>query len=165
MTTKRLDQELDVSRYIIVYKFILGLFELILGLGIIFVGSQMVEIYENFKAKELLEDPHDLLIGILEKIIPYLLRHQGYIVLILVVLGLVKIIGAAGLLYRKHWGLDLLVVLTISLLPFQVYNLIAFYSLAKLAYFAINVFIALYLVRFQPETYFSNLKRRMRVQK
>ncbi len=162
MDTKNLEQEFHVSRYIIVYKFTLGLFELLLGFGIIFLGTQTLGIYESFKSKELLEDSHDLLVAVFEKLVPYLLKHQGYIVLILIVLGLVKMIAAVGLANRKHWGLDLLVVLTISLLPFQMYSLIFSYSFANLVYFTINVFIALYLVKFQPKTYFSNLKHRIR---
>lgn len=161
MSNNNLQQELQISRYIIIYKFILGILELILGLGIIFFGKQIVIVYESFKAKEFLEDPHDLLVNIVEKVTPFLFKHQGYIVLILLLLGVVKVIGSIGLMYRKYWGLDLLIVLTISLLPFQLYNLSISFSWGKLAYFMINILIALYLVKFQPKKYFSNLKHRI----
>ncbi len=156
-----LEQDLHVSWYIIIYKFILGVFELFLGLGIIIFGKQIITIYESFKAQELLEDPHDLLISVVEKISPILSKHQGYIILLLLLLGIIKIIGSVGLMYRKHWGLDLLVILTMAILPFQFYNLVVSFSLAKLIFFIIDVFIALYLVKFQPKEYFSTFKQRV----
>lgn len=162
MDTQNLEKELHVSRYIIIYKFILGLIELILGLGILFFTKQIYEVYLNFKTEELLEDPHDLLGNILEKVIPYVSQHQGYIVLILLTLGLVKIAGAIGLIYGKHWGLDLLVGLTLLLLPFEGYSLAVHPSVEKFAYFFINILIALYLVNFQPKEYFSKLNHRIR---
>ncbi len=162
MDTEDLEQELHVSRYIIVYKFVLGLIELLMGLGIIFFSDQIVEIYINLTTKELIEDPNDLLLGILQKIFPYLLEHRGWVVVILIALGIVKIVSTVGLAYRKHWGLDLLVGLTVSLLPFQTYNLIVHPSLLKTIFFLINILIALYLVEFKPKHYFKRLKHRVK---
>ena len=156
-----LEQELHVSWYIIIYKFILGVLEFLLGIGIIIFGKQVVTIYENFKAQELLEDPHDLLIMLVEKISPILSKNHGYIILLLLFLGVVKIIGSVGLMYRKHWGLDLLVILTMAILPFQFYNLVVSFSFGKLVYFIIDVLIALYLVEFQPKEYFQTFKKRI----
>jgi uncharacterized membrane protein len=161
MDTQQLEKEYHVSRYIIAYKFILGLLETILGLGTLFFGSKMYEIYLNFKNSELLEEPHDVLVFLTEKIIPYLFAHKGYVVLILLLLGLTKVAGSAGLWYRKHWGLDILIVVTIALLPFESYYLIIHPSPSKLAYFLINILIALYLVNFNPKGYFTDLKKRI----
>ncbi len=109
MATKDLERDLHISSYIIVYKFILGLIELILGVGIVFLGKQVLELYESFKSQELLEDPHDTFVLISQRLLPFIVEHQGYIVLILILLGVVKMVGSIGLFYRKHWGLDLLV--------------------------------------------------------
>lgn len=162
MDAQGLEKEYHVSRYIIVYKFILGLFEVILGVGIIIYGKKIYELYLNFRNNELLEDPHDLLAQATEKFIPFLLAHQGYIVFILLLLGLTKMIGSVGLWYKKHWGLDILIVVTVALLPFEIYALIFNPSLTKTAYFIINLFIALYLVNFKPKDYFSGLKKRIK---
>ena len=161
MNTQNLEKEYHVSRYIIIYKFILGLLEVVLGLGMIFFEKKIYELYLNFRNSELLEDPHDLLAYFTEKFIPYILAHQGYIVLILLILGITKMAGAIGLWYRKHWGLDILIVVTIALLPFEIYALITHPSLTKTAYFLINLFIALYLVNFKPKDYFTHLKKRI----
>lgn len=162
MDTKDLEKELHVSRFIIFYKFILGVFELLLGLGIIFFGTRVYALYQGFVAQQLFEDPHDLLGTVLESIVPYLFEHKGYVILILVILGLVKMVGAAALWYRRHWGLDLLIGLTLSLLPFEGYNLLVQPSLIKLAFFLINILISLYLVNFAPKQYFYNLKHRIK---
>lgn len=160
MDTKNLEREFHVSRYIIIYKFFLGLIELALGLGIVFFGKQAFRIYYHFRSQELFEDPHDLLGRLLEKVVPYISEHRGYIVFFLIVLGLTKIIGAIGLLYRKHWGLDLLVGLTIILLPFEVFNLLIHLSLSKFIFILINILITLYLVNFKPREYILRLKHR-----
>ncbi len=157
---ERLEEEFHVSKYIIIYKFIAGLIELILGLGIIFGGKQIFNIYQNFKQGELLENPHDLLIFVLEKIIPYVFEHQVYIILLLLALGLVKILGAIGLVYKKHWGLDLLVGLTLILLPIDGFSLLTHPSWAKLIYLSINICISLFLVNFNPKDYFTDFKHR-----
>lgn len=154
-------EQIFVSRYIIAYKFILGLLELLLGLGITFFGNNVYRIYLSFRNGELLEDPHDLLVNILEKFMPYVIEHRGFIAIILLVLALVKMVGSIGLLYRKHWGLDLMVGLTIALLPFEAYYLFIHLSYARFAYFLINILIALYLVNFKPKHYFVGLKERL----
>lgn len=153
--------EIKVARYIIVYKFLLGFLETILGVGMIIFGQTIYDMYVNFRNSELLEDPHDFLALWMEKIVPYLLIHRGWVVFILLLLGLTKMIGAIGLWRRKHWGLDILIIVTIALLPFEVYALVANPSLSKTAYFIINLFIALYLVNFKPHHYFTGLKKRI----
>lgn len=162
MNTQELEKEYHVSRYIIAYKFILGLFETFLGIGTIIFGRKIYEIYLNFKSSELLEDPHDLLVTIAERVIPYLFAHRWYVVLILLLLGITKIIGSVGLWYKKHWGLDVLIMVTIALLPFESYYLIIHPSFSTIAYFLINILIALYLVNFNPKGYFTNLKSRIK---
>ncbi len=161
MNTQGLEKEYHVSRYIIAYKFILGLFETFLGIGTIIFGRRIYEIYLNFKSNELLEDPHDLLVSIAQTAIPYLFAHRGYVIFILLLLGITKMVGSVGLWYRKHWGLDVLIAVTIALLPFESYYLIIQPSFSKTAYFLINILIALYLVNFNPKGYFTNLKNRI----
>ncbi len=162
MTKNKTKKGLYIATYIIIYKLFLGIVELILGLGIILFQKNFLSIYDSFKSQELLEDPHDLLVKAAEYIIPFILEHHIYIIIILMLLGIVKIIGSIGLLYRQHWGLDLLVVLTFLLLPFQSYSLIIHPSSYKIIYFSINALIALYLVEFKPKNYFTGLKTRIK---
>ncbi len=158
----QIEEELHVSKYIIAYKFALGVVELLLALGIIFFGRQAFAIYQNFKNQELLGDPNDLLLNITEKIVPYLTTHIRIITIILILLGFVKIVGAIALVYKKHWGLDLLIILTIFLLPFQAFDLLQHPTLAKIMFFALDSFVALYLVQFEPRKYFLKMYGRIR---
>lgn len=156
------EHKLNVSPYIIAYEFILGLFELLLGLGIGVGSRQILLLYTTIKSHELLEDPDDLLISIMEKIFPYILEYKGYIVLILVVLGLIKIAIAVGLYFKKDWGVDLLIVITVLIIPFDLYNLVVHSSFAQGIYLIINIFIILFLVDFKPRRYISKLKYRIK---
>lgn len=148
------------SHYIIIYKFTWGVIELLLGLGILFFGRSALFVYTRFASRELLEDPHDLLISFTRSLAPYVLYHRVYLIAYLTLFGLIKIIGAVGLVYDQMWGVDLLLVLTILLLPFQLYNLIFHHSLPDLIYVIIGLLIAMYLVNFHPRYYVSQLKRR-----
>lgn len=159
---QKIEEEFHVSRYIIAYKLGLGLIELVLGLGIIIMREKALEFYNNFKSIQLLEDPRDLLLTVTEKVIPYIFANQVYIIFFLIVLGLVKIVGAIGLIYRKHWGVDLLVGLTALMLPFQFYNLIFEHSIPDLFYIIFGILIALYLINFQPQEYAVKLKHRIK---
>ena len=157
---RQLESELHISSWIIIYKFILGLIELIIGLIIFIEGNKLYGLYQNLRA-ELLEDSHDTIANFLQLFFPYLLEHRGYVLLFLIVLGLTKVIGAIGFHYKKTWGLDLLIGLTFALLPFDLFALIERPTLVKLSYFIINILIALYLVNFRPHHYFYNLKSRL----
>jgi len=144
----------QVSKTVVIYKLITGIIELLLGLSILFFGRNIAKIYTHYKVKELLEDPHDLLITVIEKIVPFLSHHRVYFMLFLIMFGLVKVIGAIGLLYDKEWGLDLLIIFFVLMLPFDVYTLFSHPTFLKAIYFLINVFITMYLVEFRPHTYF-----------
>ncbi len=159
---KDLEKEFHVSTYIIIYKLVTGAIELLIGISIFFLGNNIVAFYQHFKTREILEDPHDLVVNLTERILPYFLTHRGYVILILVALGIVKIVGAIGLYHRKNWGLDLLIAVVVILLPFDIWDLVTHPTFLRTTYLAINVFIALYLVNFKPKEYMIKLHRRAR---
>lgn len=152
-----LENKWHVSGGIVLYKFTLGFFELILGLGLLFANSSFMYWYKDLAGKELLEDPHDLLILLSQQVIPIVMANRHYLVFNLVLLGMVKIIGAIGLLYKKEWGVDLLVGLTILMLPFQLFRLYRHFSVLETVYFGVGLFIALYLINFKPKKYAHSL--------
>jgi uncharacterized membrane protein len=154
-----IEKEFHVSTYILVYKLILGLVEFAAGLAIAFFGSSIYGYYQTGLIKELSEDPHDVLAAISEKIVPNVLTHNTYIILYLIVLGLTKILGAIGLIYKQNWGVDVLVLLTILMAPFQIINLILHPNLFDLLYLAVGLLIALYLVEFKPRAWISRILR------
>ncbi len=154
-------EELTVSRVIVVYKFVLGLIELISGVGIAFFGKQLLAEYFLKLSQELSEDPHDVLAHLSLAVIPNLFTHNTIIVITLMVLGSAKIAGAIGLVYKKNWGVDLLVGLTVIMLPFQLVNLAIHRSFFDFLYLLIGIGIALYLTRFKPQAWVSRVFQRL----
>jgi uncharacterized membrane protein len=156
----QIEREFHVSIYIVVYKFVLGLIEFSAGLTIALAGSRIYQIYQAGLLKELSEDPHDLLARLSETVVPNVLTHNSYVVIYLVVLGLAKMVGAVGLIYKQNWGVDLLVVLTILMAPFQIVNLVLHPHIFDLLYLVIGLLIALYLIEFRPRAWISRLMLR-----
>ena len=162
---ENLEKEFHVSWYIIVYKLTFGLIEFLLGLGLVLAKSVVLPWYRNLASQELLEDPHDVLIRFTQQVVPFILTHRGFLVFYLLLLGLAKIAGAIGLMYKKNWGVDLLVGLTVVLMPFQVYQLIRRFSLAEFTYLVVGLLIVLYLVNFKPKKYAKSLMDKIRAYK
>ncbi len=154
-------EELNASRIIIVYKFGLGLIELMSGLGIALFGKQLLAQYFLQLSQELSEDPHDVLAHLSLAIIPHLFTHNTIIVITFIVLGMTKIAGAIGLIYKKNWGIDLLVGLTVIMLPFQLINLFAHPNILDFIYLLIGIMIALYLMRFKPQAWVSRVFQKL----
>ncbi len=160
-----IEEEFHISKYIIVYKFILGAIEAILGVGILVYGNKILALYQQYRTRELLEDPRDLFVNITDKVVPYLSKNIRLVVLILIVLGIIKIVGSIALLKKKHWGLDLLVGLTFIILPFQTVDLLLHPAVSKIIFLILDALIAFYLVQFEPRKYFSKMFVRMKIKK
>ena len=154
---EELEEEFHVSVYILIYKFTLGIFELLVGIAIAVFGSKIYQIYRTTVIKELSEDPHDLLARLSENFVPGLLTHNTYLIIYFIVLGLAKVVGAIGLIYKQNWGVDLLVGLTIILAPFQIINLIRHPNWFDLIYFFVGILISLYLIEFRPKAWISRI--------
>jgi uncharacterized membrane protein len=157
----KIEKEFHVSVYIIVYKFILGIIEFASGITLLFFGQKIYQIYRSGILLELSEDPHDLLANLSQKIVPSLLTHNGYIVIYLLILGLAKIAGAIGLVYKQNWGVDLLVGLTAIMAPFQIVSLVIHPNLFDLFYFLVGLIIALYLIEFKPKAWISRMLQKL----
>ena len=158
---QQIEGEFHVSVYIVIYKFLLGLFEFSGGVIVAFFGSRIYQAYQASLFKELSEDPHDLLARLSESVVPNVLTHNNYVVIYLLLLGLAKMIGAIGLIYKQNWGVDLLVVLTVLMAPFQIVNLILHPQITDLIYFAVGWLIALYLIEFKPKAWISRMMLRL----
>ncbi|HVN67441.1 MAG TPA: DUF2127 domain-containing protein [Candidatus Sulfotelmatobacter sp.] len=156
-TEKRLERRYHISIYIIAYKMAFGFFELASGIFIRVFGRRLDQFYSVRLARELAEDPHDLLARLSEKIVPNILTHNGYLAIYLVLLGGAKIAGAVGLVYGENWGVDLLVGLTAAMFPFQLGRLIIHPTVFDAVYAGTGVFISLYLIEFKPKAWVSRL--------
>jgi uncharacterized membrane protein len=154
---QEIENEFHISIYIVVYKLLLGVLEFGAGLTIVFFGSRIYQLYQSSLLKELSEDPHDLLAHLSESVVPNVLMHNTYVVLYLIVLGLAKMVGAIGLVYKQNWGVDLLVILTILMAPFQIAQLIVHPQVFDLIYLVVALLVALYLIEFRPRAWISRM--------
>ncbi|MCL5675544.1 MAG: DUF2127 domain-containing protein [Patescibacteria group bacterium] len=150
-----------VSWYIIAYKLLVGVLEFGAGVSIAVFGNQLVSLYGRLIAGELTEEPHDLFITISERIVPNLFTHNTVLLIYLILLGSVKIAGAIGLIYRKNWGVDLLVGLSIVLLPFQLVSFVTHPNIMDAIYILVGVFIVFYLTEFSPKAWISRFVLRI----
>lgn len=160
---QEIEKEYHVSWYIIAYKGMFGLVEFLFGVGITFFGRQVLTWYRVFSARELSEDPHDLLVRLSENIVPNVLARHSFLALYLLLLGGAKIAGAIGLVYRKNWGIDLLVFMTICMFPFQFVRLLLHPSIADFLYIFVGIFIALYLINFKPHAWVRRMRLSLHV--
>ncbi len=152
-----LETQYHVSIYIIIYKFLLGIMEFSLGIVVGVFGSEIYRSVQNSLLRELSEDPHDLLARIAEAIVPNVLTHNTVVVASLLVLGVAKMAGAIGLIYKQNWGVDLLVGLTIIMAPFQIVSLVLHPRVFDTLYLLVGFVIALYLVEFRPKAWISRV--------
>jgi uncharacterized membrane protein len=152
-----IEKEYHVSWFIIAYKMAFGLIEFVTGLGIAIFGRKMFALYTRYLSQELSEEPHDLLARMSEQIIPHIFTHNTYLLVYLMVLGLAKIAGAIGLIYKKHWGVDILVALTLFMYPFQMIQLVLHPSIIDFIYITVGILIALYLINFHPKEWATRL--------
>lgn len=154
---QHLETEYHVSRFIIAYKMAFGLIEFFSGLGIAIFGRNMFVLYTRYLTRELSEEPHDLLAKFSEQIVPHVMTHNTYLLAYLMILGLAKIVGAIGLIFNKHWGVDLLVGLTLVMFPFQCIQLLRHPSVLDFVYLVVGLFIALYLINFKPKEWATRI--------
>lgn len=159
---EQIESEYHVSWYIIAYKLLYGLIELLFGLGISLFGKTILHTYMVFVTNELAEDPHDLLVRVTEYVVPNLLMHKTYLAIYLILLGSAKVAGAIGLMYKQNWGVDLLVTLTVLMFPFQFIRLLMHPSLPDFLYIFVGVFIALYLINFRPHEWAKRMTSKIK---
>lgn len=147
----------EVAWYVVAYKLIFGLLEVLAGLGLLFFSRQAMVWYRTVVVAELSEDPHDLLALVSSKILPTILTHHTYLVVYLLALGGAKVAGAVGLFFGRNWGVDLLVGLTIAMFPFQTVELFLHPSIMNFLYISTGMLIALYLVEWRPHIWARRL--------
>lgn len=162
MNEQKVEAQYHVSWFIVAYKFLFGLTEVLFGLALAFFGKTATVWYRAYASAELSEEPHNLLIRLTQSVIPSILTHHTFLVFYLLLLGIVKIAGAIGLVYKQDWGVDLLVAVTIIMFPFQFIQLIMRPSIADFLYIFIGLFIAMYLVNFKPHEWAARMATKVK---
>lgn len=125
----------------------LGVVETALGVGILIYGNRLYRFYLSLQDSDILVHPNNLLVEITENVIPNLFHRRYYIVSLLLLLGLTKLVTSIGLSRHHLWASYALSFLVVLLLPFEFGGLLLGFSLYKLAYFILNLTIAIYLLK------------------
>jgi uncharacterized membrane protein len=146
----------EISPLVIGYKFALGIIELVLGLGIGFFGEEVLDAFNGLQGASFFDDPNDLLANILQGILPYITVHKVAVSVILILLGLVKIISCIAIWYGKEWGVHLLLLLMLVLLPFDLYGLIRNLSIGSVVLNVINIWIIYSITDNHPIKYIKS---------
>lgn len=152
----------EVSKVITGYKFALGIVEILLGLGIAIFGNKALDVYQSIRSTELLEDPHDMFVNIIDGSIPYILDHKLVIVIVLLLIGTIKIVSCIAIWMGKEWGVHLLLFFMLALLPFDLFDLFKNFFMGQISFGsvvlnAINIWIILSLTHNHPVRYFQKL--------
>jgi uncharacterized membrane protein len=110
---------------VMVYKAILGLSEIIVGVLLAVPSVDPEATFARLSAEELREDPGDRVVALVSRHLPALLHHRGVVAVGLIVLGLAKLVAAAAMWEGQEWGGYLLAATVVLLLPFDVRQAIA----------------------------------------
>jgi uncharacterized membrane protein len=111
------------------FKFISGTLEFLTGVVLAIVPPGVLRALVDFLVRtEVREDPHDPTVAFIQQHLAGLLSERKSIGVGLLVLGMVKIVGAIGLLRRRAWGYYLLVVALLVFLPIELVRLAGAYS-------------------------------------
>ena len=139
------------TKAIIFYEMLMGLAELLFGTSLILFGEKTYVIYREARINELLEDPHDLMIQITDRLMPFVIEYRWYVAFFLVALGAIKSISGIGMLKEKPWGLYTLIAIVLFLLPFELYEMINQPSISRIVFFSINLMVSVYLLKYRSK--------------
>jgi len=99
-----------------------GILEIIAGIAVFFSGSLATSL-NILVQNELLEDPHDLVAGLLQHVLPFLVHNIGlFAALYLLSHGVVKIFVVVGLLRDKLWAYPTALIIFSLFVIYQIYS-------------------------------------------
>jgi uncharacterized membrane protein len=146
---------------LMVYKGLLGLGEVAVGLVLAMPFLDGVALFRRLSAEELREDPGDFLVGFLSRHLPALLAHRVTVAVALLLLGGAKVAAAMALYNGREWGRYALAALVIGLLPFDLRAALLHPHPAQLLVLALNALAAVVLVAGFDRTLHLLRKRRV----
>jgi uncharacterized membrane protein (DUF2068 family) len=133
---------------ILLQKTVWGSLLLVLAVVLLrFHARQVTDPIQELFARELAQDPHDLLANLLISLLPYIsLRTELLLGVGAIVYAFLEAIEVWGLWRDLLWVELLIVVETAALLPYDGWELVRFPSVVKALTIMINILIVWYLV-------------------
>jgi uncharacterized membrane protein (DUF2068 family) len=134
---------------------LIALFKLVKAAGLIAVGVGAISMRHADSASSLRRwidalavDPHGkYLTEILAKVTSLHARELREIGVACLIYALVFVVEGIGLLGRRMWAEVMTVIVTVSFIPLEIYELVHHTTWAKVVVIIINVLVALYLLR------------------
>ncbi len=118
-------------KFIIFYKGLMGIVEIISGLALLTISGTNNEMAQNILAKTGLEHTDAL----------------GWIIAVLLVFGVMNLVEGWGLHIRRRWAEWLTVIATAVFIPFEIMDLFEKPSITMLIILALNCAIVYYLAK------------------
>jgi uncharacterized membrane protein len=129
----------------VVWKGVYGLFEVIIGLALIFNGMTSKLLF-TLTRNELIEDPTDVAAGFIQRTAPGLLVHaQLFAAFYLLGYGLVKLFLMYGLLRDRIWVYRVSLYILTTFVLYQIFRIGRYHS-TVLAVFTLFDLILIWLV-------------------
>ena len=134
---------------------LIALFKLVKALVLIAVGIGALSLRHGHSGSwlgawlhALTVDPHGTYVNwLLAKISSFKPRELEEIGIGSLLYAAVFVIEGVGLMLRRMWAEVLTVIVTISFIPLEIYELVEHRSWAKAAVLVVNLFVVLYLLR------------------
>ncbi len=134
---------------------LIAVFKLLKAAGLIAVGVGAISMRHADSDSSLRHwidafavDPHGkYLTEILAKLTSLHARELREIGVACLLYALVFVVEGLGLLGRRMWAEVMTVIVTLSFIPLEIYELVHHTTLAKVAVLIINILVALYLLR------------------
>ncbi len=140
--------------FVVFYELVSGFVGMVIGIGLAIFGEEIQDIYLSFRDAGVLDHPHNAMIGIVQKYAPFLIGHYLFVGIYLVLVGVFKLTGGVGLMYRKKWADNMLVGLLLLFLPLDIWSLFHHPSITRVLFIFTNIVIIVYLTRKQIVKYF-----------
>ncbi len=151
-----------LTKIAIFYKILLGIIEFIFGLGLLVLGLQLYEMFNRFINTHAIQDSDDIFLIITNQYVPILLQHRYLISIIFLALGLSKIMGGLGMLYRKVWAKHLLISFMLAFIPYDLVGFIRSPTLFEAVYLVFSIVLVLYFMDFRPRQYWHEVRDMVR---
>jgi uncharacterized membrane protein len=147
MTGKRSTMDYKIARFLVYFKGIFGIIELIIGIGLLLVGPKALNKYMLWLVEF---EPFDKPSRIMDSTTQFIADHvlgslHTLIALYMIVHGLVFIAVVIALVHKKLWAFPTAGIILTLFIVYQIYRLALAFSLILLIFTLIDIAIMFFL--------------------
>lgn len=154
-------QKNSSQKLVAFYEIVTGIFQTILGLGLLVFGDELYGLYISLLGLELINS-REYLENILTIFFPFLIQHHIALAILLLGLGLVKTVSGWAIYKDLEWGKLLLVLFLLFLIPTDIFSLVQKFTIYKLLFLFLDCLIILIIVNFKPNKFYLEQKNYLR---